>query len=157
MSGFAFECETCSDRAIIAARCENYRLKHNHLKALCAELEKELESWQSGAKAQTDRDSQLLEEAQAKATTERIAMLEEQHAKDEKEKTDLRAVNKRFLEEIKVTKFNFCVVVDQLATAVKKLEVAQKECEQLKLTLECHETAQRILIGKVEYYESMNL
>ncbi len=151
------DCEWCSDRDLIVRRCEQYRLMHNDLKSRVGELEDELEE----LKRPKDKDSALLEQAQAVAIQEKIALLEQQHAKDEKEKNDLRALNKRFLEEIKATKFNFCVVMDQLNTAVQKIAVAdkrveavEKECEQLKLTLDCHETAQRILIAKVEYYES---
>jgi Tfp pilus assembly protein FimV len=93
-----------------------------------------------------DTDLALLEKAQAQAAAERIEMLEKQHEKDEQEKVALRALNKRFLDEIRSTKFNLCVLMDQLASA-------GKEREQLKLTLQCHETAQKILLGKVEQYE----
>jgi hypothetical protein len=137
-----YDCEGCNDRAIIAARCASYRLRYNDLVVACSELEARLDDIASGK----DTDLALLEKAQAQAAAERIEMLEKQHEKDEQEKVALRALNKRFLDEIRSTKFNLCVLMDQLASA-------GKEREQLKLTLQCHETAQKILLGKVEQYE----
>lgn len=159
------ECEQCSDRDLLALRSEQYRFKFIELKrvneelvARIAELTGKLEHFQA---QKLDKDALVLAEAQVRALQELVQELQKQleankkeivalYAQQldvrDKEVAALRALNQRFLAELKKDKFNLCIVHDQLFSA-------HDEIKRLRSTIENHVIVLRILETKVEVYE----
>ncbi len=171
-------CEYCSDRDLIASRAEGYRHRCIEQKQAIEDLNQKVRELDEKLKRRQEqrqnKDALLLAQAQLRVSKEKAAQfdtvnaqlkaykarvqeLEKQHEKDVKDKEAIRTINIRFLEEVKASKFNLCIMQDQLKSAHKFIDSLQQELNMASNMIDCHAVAQRIMTAKIEAYEQQYL